>query len=62
VIQAVERALGRSLDVEYHPGRPTDATTNVLDASKALKLLNWSATTDFDDAIRRTAADWPLAG
>ena len=58
VIQAVERALGRSLEVQYRPGRPTDPALNVLDPSKAARLLGWSATTNFFEAVEHTVSQW----
>lgn len=58
VLTAVEMALGSPLTVEYGPGRPTDTKVNILDCRKAGALLDWRATTNFDDAIRRTVSAW----
>ncbi|KQN21231.1 hypothetical protein ASE86_14750 [Sphingomonas sp. Leaf33] len=62
VVRAVEAAVGRRFDIVFEPGRPTDARSNVLDCTRAARLLGWSAATPFDEGIRRTVAAFVEGG
>lgn len=54
VVAAIERVLGEELQKTYLPNRHTDVDVNILDISKARRLLDWSPKVDFEDGIRRT--------
>jgi UDP-glucose 4-epimerase len=56
VIHEVEAALGQKLDIVFEDERSTDAKNNILDCSKATRLLNWTAQTSFREGIRLTLA------
>ncbi len=56
VVREVEAALGTKLEIKFEADRPTDAKSNILDCSKATRLLKWTARTPFEEGIRRTVA------
>ena len=58
VVSATQKALAEELRLEFQPARPTDATANILDPSKAAALLGWRPRVDFDEALRRTVLAW----
>jgi UDP-glucose 4-epimerase len=60
LIAGIEQMLGRTskipvrgLEVHWLPGRVSDAPVNVLDVSKARRLLGWEAETPFEEGLRR---------
>lgn len=59
VLHAVESALGTPVAREHIADRATDTTSNVLDPSKAEKLLGWKTFTDFDAGVASTV-EWNL--
>lgn len=58
VIQAVERACGKSLDIEEKPRRPGDPPRLIADARKIRDTLNWHPRYDNIDFIVRTSLQW----
>ena len=54
VISAISRLVGHELEVHWLPGRPTDVPINVLDASKARRLLGWAPEIPFEEGLRLT--------
>jgi len=54
VISAISRLVGHELEVHWLPGRPTDVPINVLDASKARRLLGWAPEVSFEEGLRLT--------
>ena len=48
VVEAFRQASGREIPVDTQGRRPGDAASCFADASKAKKLLNWTATRDID--------------
>lgn len=48
---------GETPAVDYQPGRPLDAPSNVLDISRAREELGWSPSTSLEDGVARTW-DW----
>ena len=58
VIEAVERSVGRRLDVEVDPSRVRKVDQPVLlsDSTKARELLGWRAEVVFEDGIAELAA------
>jgi len=57
LLAAFREVLGLDLDVRHTPGRPFDVPSNVLDVSKAARLLPWAPRTALEDGLRRTW-DW----
>jgi len=55
LVAMVERVTGRpvTVDAGAHPGRPWDAASWVCDPSLARGLLDWEATVDLEDGLRR---------
>ncbi|MEM9010555.1 MAG: NAD-dependent epimerase/dehydratase family protein [Pseudomonadota bacterium] len=58
IAKAVEAAAERPLDLRFTEGRAIDVAANVLDISRAEKLLGWRPTTMLEDGLRQTAAWW----
>jgi len=56
LIDAIERAVGRPLDVEEAPPRRGDVLTSVSDNRLAEQQLGWKPTVDFEAGIERTVA------
>jgi UDP-glucose 4-epimerase len=52
IIDAIEELVGHDVTVCWHPGRPVDVPTNVLDISKARRLLGWSPQRSFVEGLR----------
>ncbi len=48
VVQAFERASGKSIPCDFAPRRPGDVATSYADATLARELLGWQATRDID--------------
>lgn len=59
VLSAVERALGQPLPRIHIPNRSTDALANILDVTKAKRMLGWETTTDFETGVARTI-EWNI--
>mmetsp|Transcript_415 Transcript_415/g.1454 ORF Transcript_415/g.1454 Transcript_415/m.1454 type:complete len:505 (-) Transcript_415:1626-3140(-) len=57
VLTAVERAANMKLPTVHKPRRPGDTPMSILDTSKALRMLNWTAESTLDD-MARTAWTW----
>lgn len=54
IITSLERATGRSIEVNFLPGRNMDVPISVLDISRAEEFLGWSPKVSFDDGIAQT--------
>jgi UDP-glucose 4-epimerase len=54
ILDACRRVTGRNLRVELLPGRPIDAPANVLDSTRAARILGWSPRVEFEEGLRRT--------
>jgi UDP-glucose 4-epimerase len=54
VLSTIEVVLQTPVLAEFSEGRTTDAHSNVLDASRARRLLNWSPKWAFLDGIKAT--------
>jgi len=59
VLESVEAALGTEIAREHVADRTTDAHSNVLDPTKAEKLLGWKAVTPFELGVAKTV-EWNL--
>lgn len=57
LIEALERATGRTALRHYLPARNFDVPANVLSIARAREQLGWSPTVAFDTGIKRFA-DW----
>jgi UDP-glucose 4-epimerase len=47
---------GVTVSAQHAPARPGEQRRSVLDATRAKKMLGWSATTPFPEALRQTVA------
>lgn len=54
VVETVESLLGVQISKSFVPARPTDPACNVLNISKAKRMLGWEPKTSFADGICRT--------
>jgi len=57
LLAAMEEVLGRPITRRYLPARPFDVAINVLDSSKASKLLGWQPRVTLREGLMRTL-DW----
>lgn len=53
VVDLVESALGQKMDIENSPARP-EQMRSCLDSNRAKKILDWQATTNFKEGMRKT--------
>ena len=56
IIEVIEDVSGRSLDVEYEPGRNFDVPRVVLDISKVKEACGWSPKINLADGVAETWA------
>jgi len=54
ILDVIEKAIGRSLVVNFSPGRIFDLPTTVLDITRAERELQWRPSTSLEDGIRTT--------
>ena len=52
IIATLEQLVGHDIAVCWHPGRSVDVPVNVLDISKARRLLGWSPQLSFVEGLR----------
>lgn len=52
VVEAYKKACGKYIPINFSPRRPGDVAENYADASKAKKLLNWTAELGIDEMCR----------
>jgi UDP-glucose 4-epimerase len=57
IVSVLQASLGRTLDVEYTPGRPFDVPVNVLDITRAREFLGWSPRLSFEAGMRLAIGD-----
>jgi UDP-glucose 4-epimerase len=57
VIKCIERHLSRRIDVDYLPPRRFDIPVNILDVTRAQKVLGWRPALSFDEAIEVAIED-----
>jgi UDP-glucose 4-epimerase len=57
IVRAIERQLGRPVEVVHKPGRAVDVPRNVLDIARARSVLGWAPKTPFDVGLMRTV-EW----
>jgi UDP-glucose 4-epimerase len=56
VVECIERVFRKRIEVHYRAARRADVPYNVLDVTRASKLLGWSAATDFETGVRQSLA------
>lgn len=56
VLDAIEKATGRTADRRYLPGRAFDVPVSVLSIARAKESLGWSPKVDFEQGLQRFAA------
>lgn len=56
MLTLVEQATGRRLTVAPLPPRPQDAPANILDISRARRVLGWQPAVPLEEGLRRTLA------
>lgn len=54
LVAAIERVAERAVERKYLPGRPFDVPVNVLDISRAKRVLKWRPEVSFEEGLRRT--------
>jgi UDP-glucose 4-epimerase len=58
LLHTIGRVMGRVLQVEYAPGRATDVSANVLDASRLRECTGWMPRVSLAEGIRRMLDAW----
>ncbi len=54
IVSTIENIIERDIPVRYIAERNTDVSKNILDISKAKKILNWQPKNQFEDALKKT--------
>jgi UDP-glucose 4-epimerase len=54
IIKIIERIWGNHISYKYKEGRPLDVPVNIIDISKAKKLLHWMPETSLETGIKQT--------
>lgn len=54
--QAIEKAMGRELDISQEPAKPGEQRRSCLSAQRARTVLNWEPKTDLATGIMKTIA------
>jgi UDP-glucose 4-epimerase len=54
IVRAIERVVGRELEVEFTKGRKLDVPVNCLDIRLAKKILGWQPEVSLQEGIDRT--------
>ena len=58
VLDAVQAATGRQIEILYAPGRTVDVQRNRLEIGLARRELGWGPAVGLEEGLRRTAAWW----
>jgi UDP-glucose 4-epimerase len=56
IVRAIERVIGRRVDVSHAPARSVDVPANVLDISRARHILDWKPVVSFEEGIEQSIA------
>ncbi|HEY4172315.1 MAG TPA: NAD-dependent epimerase/dehydratase family protein [Rhodopila sp.] len=54
IIAAIERQMGKTLKLEWKPGRPLDVPVSVVAIDRAAQTLRWVPNTSFETGLERT--------
>lgn len=54
IITAIERQMGKTLRLEWKPGRPLDVPVSVVAIDRAAQTLGWIPNTPFETGLERT--------
>jgi UDP-glucose 4-epimerase len=54
IIAAIERQMGKTLRLEWKPGRPLDVPVSVVAIDRAAQSLGWMPSTSFETGLGRT--------
>jgi UDP-glucose 4-epimerase len=58
LVETIGRVMGRAPEVSYAPGRATDVSANVLDASRLRECTGWTPRVSVAEGIRRMLDAW----
>jgi UDP-glucose 4-epimerase len=58
LVETIGRVMGRAPEVSYTPGRATDVSANVLDASRLRECTGWTPRVSVAEGIRRMLDAW----
>jgi len=58
LVDVIGRVMGRAPEVRYAPGRATDVSANVLDASRLRERTGWEPRVSLAEGIRRMLDAW----
>ena len=56
IIAAIERQMGKTLKLEWKPGRPLDVPVSVVAIDRAAQGLGWMPNTSFETGLQQTIA------
>lgn len=56
IVADIEQLVGRSVAVDFLPGRPVDVPTSVLDITRAAAVLGWQPQTAWTEGLARSHA------
>ncbi len=54
IVHTLERFMAEPLDIIFEPARPYDVPINILDNSRAKRILNWEPKISITEGMRRT--------
>ena len=54
VAETIKKLLGGKVEIAHSPARPGDYAGKEVSAAKALRVLGWRATVEFEEGMRRT--------
>lgn len=58
LVETIRQVMGRAPEVSYTPGRATDVSANVLDASRLRECTGWTPRVSLAEGIRRMLDAW----
>jgi UDP-glucose 4-epimerase len=58
LVETIGHVMGRAPEVSYTPGRTTDVSTNILDASRLRECTGWTPRVSLAEGIRRMLGAW----
>jgi len=58
VIDAIERQLGKKMEIEWRAPRRSDVPVSVISIKRAQEVLGWTPKTSFEEGLAQTIAWW----